>query len=199
MTTIYSKLATAKQQISQTKMEKLWKWYWYNYFTPEQVAILVQKACDDNGLVTLFSLKRNEYWEYGILKVVDKESGESIEIEWATCIPEIKWTNMAQQIGGCLTYTERYLKQSLFWIVDNNLDLDCQQSKVNEKQEKKESTDEKPRFNKEQLEALKNDVEFVNKYDHSDKLITQILTKYRISNEMKWKIADVWAELYKNS
>ena len=56
---------------------------------------------------------------------------------------------------------------------------------MNEKQEKKESTDEKPRFNKEQLEALKNDVEFVNKYDHSDKLITQILTKYRISNEMK--------------
>ena len=195
MTTIYSKLATAKQQISQTKMEKLWNWYWYKYFTPEQVAILVQKACDDNKLVTLFSLKRNEYWEYWTLKLVDTESWESIEIECATEIPEIKWTSKAQQYGGCLTYCERYLKQSLFWIVDNNLDLDYQQSEQNKKQEKKETPAEKPRFNKEQLDDLRNNVDFVKKYDHSEKLIEQIETKYRVSKEMKWKIADVWAEL----
>jgi hypothetical protein len=62
-TTIYKKLAKAKQEIANTKMEKAGKNSFsnYSYFTPEQVSILVQKACDDNGLITLFSLKRNEY------------------------------------------------------------------------------------------------------------------------------------------
>lgn len=123
---VYSKLANAKKQIANTKMEKAWKNSFsnYNYFTPEQVAQLVQKACEDNGLITLFSLKRNEYWEYGVLQIIDTEKWEQIEIEWATAIPEIKATNVAQQIGGCMTYTERYLKMSAFWIIDNNLDFD---------------------------------------------------------------------------
>ena len=124
--TIYEKLANAKQQIAETDMKKSGKNSFsnYEYFTPEQVSILVQKACNTCGLVTLFSLKRNEYWEYWLLKVVDVESWESIEVEWATAIPEIKATNVAQQIWGCMTYTERYLKMSLFWIIDNNLDFD---------------------------------------------------------------------------
>lgn len=124
--TIYEKLANAKQQIANTDMKKAGKNSFsnYSYFTPEQVSILVQKACDSCGLITLFSLKRNEFWEYGLLKVVDVESWESIEVEWATAIPEIKATNVAQQIWGCMTYTERYLKMSLFGIIDNNLDFD---------------------------------------------------------------------------
>ena len=42
----------------------------------------------------------------------------------ASAIPEIKATNIAQQLGGCVTYTERYLKMSLFGITDNQLDFD---------------------------------------------------------------------------
>lgn len=124
--TVYSKLAKAKSDIANTKMEKLWKNSFsnYNYFTPEQVAQLVQKACEDNGLITLFSLKRNEYWEYGVLSIIDIDEGWEVVVEWATAIPEIKATNVAQQIGGCMTYTERYLKMSAFWIIDNNLDFD---------------------------------------------------------------------------
>lgn len=124
--TVYTKLAKAKADIANTKMEKAGKNSFsnYNYFTPEQVAILVQKACDDNWLITLFSLKRNEYWEYGELRIIDTDNWDTITLEWATAIPEIKATNVAQQIGGCMTYTERYLKMSAFGIIDNNLDFD---------------------------------------------------------------------------
>lgn len=124
--TIYEKLAKAKQQIANTEMKKAGKNSFsnYDYFTPEQVSMLVQKACDDNWLITLFSLKRNEFWEYGVLTVIDVAEGWEITVEWATAIPEIKATNVAQQIWGCMTYTERYLKMSLFWIVNNDLDFD---------------------------------------------------------------------------
>ena len=54
----------------------------------------------------------------------DIDTGNSIEYIMATAIPEIKATNIAQQLGGCVTYTERYLKMSAFGIVDNNLDPD---------------------------------------------------------------------------
>ena len=61
---------------------------------------------------------------YGRLTVYDLESGEKLTAEMATAIPEIKATNIAQQLGGCVTYTERYLKMSLFGITDNQLDFD---------------------------------------------------------------------------
>jgi len=66
MMTIYEKLAKAKQQIANTEMKKAGKNSFsnYDYFTPEQVSMLVQKACDDNKMITLFSLKRNEFGEY---------------------------------------------------------------------------------------------------------------------------------------
>ena len=54
--TIYEKLGNAKQQIANTEMKKAGKNSFsnYEYFTPEQVSILVQKACDTCGLITLF-------------------------------------------------------------------------------------------------------------------------------------------------
>ena len=213
MTTIYSKLASAKAQISQTKMEKLWNGYGYKYFTPEQVNMLVQKACEDNKLVTLFSLKRNEYWEYGVLKLVDTENGESLEIECATEIPEIKWTTKAQQYWGCLTYCERYLKQSLLWISDNSLDLDFQQSEVNKKADgskswvsswatSKESSkdntqvnkaeDEKPRFNKENLDKF---VPIAKQYKTADDALKEIRSYYKISKDNEWKIRKLYENL----
>lgn len=63
----------------------------------------------------------------------------------ATAIPSITATNAAQQLGGCVTYTERYLKMTAFGISDNTLDLDSK------KQETKKETavaDEKKWLNK---------------------------------------------------
>lgn len=45
-------------------------------------------------------------------------------------MPEIKATNAAQQMGGCMTYTRRYMLMSLFGIVENALDFDSQDNRT---------------------------------------------------------------------
>lgn len=180
--TVYEKLASAKNNIACTKMEKWGKNSFsnYNYFTPEQVHKLVHDACDKNGLTTLFSLKRNEFGVYGELMIIDVESWEKIVVEWATAIPEIKATNVAQQIGGCMTYTERYLKMSAFGIIDNNLDFDTtENTKANNA---KKFTDAE--FKK--FEAIKW------QYKNGAEAIGVIETKYSIDPIMKAKVLSLY-------
>lgn len=204
MKNILKKLAEAKKNIASQKITKEWKNTYsnYSYFTPEQVSSIVQKACDEFKLFTKFDLIRDEQWIEWQLTIYDIESDENITFIWATAIPEIKATNVAQQIWWCMTYTERYLKMTAFWIADNSLDFDTTENtektvKAEKKAEKKSET-EKPRFNKEQLEALQHrdeeTINYLKKYETSDALIKNIETKYRISKEMKMKIADVRAE-----
>ena len=123
---IWQKLAAAKNEIKSSKMKKAGrnKFSNYDYFTPEQVENLVFTACMNQGLITTFSLVRNEFGETGYLKIFDIKTNDHIEFQMATAIPEIKATNIAQQLGGCVTYTERYLKMSAFGIVENSLDFD---------------------------------------------------------------------------
>ena len=126
MKELLNKLAAAKAEIKSTKLKKEGKNTYsnYEYFTPSQVELLVATACHNNKLLTSFDLIRNELGVYGRLTVYDLESGEKLTSEMASAIPEIKATNIAQQLGGCVTYTERYLKMSLFGITDNRLDFD---------------------------------------------------------------------------
>jgi len=126
MKELLNKLAAAKAEIKATKLKKEGKNTYsnYEYFTPSQIEFLVAAACHNNKLLTSFDLIRNELGVYGRLTVYDLESGEKLTAEMATAIPEIKATNIAQQLGGCVTYTERYLKMSLFGITDNQLDFD---------------------------------------------------------------------------
>lgn len=183
--TVYSKLAKAKNQIANTKMEKAGEnsFSKYKYFTPEQVAQLVQKACDENWLITVFSLKRNEYGEYGVLSVIDIDDWSEVAVEWATAIPEIKATNVAQQIGGCMTYTERYLKMSLFGIVDNNLDFDTTENTAKNAGWKKFTDTEYKKF-----EAIKDN------YSSWDEAIKAINTKYIIDDIMEAKVRSLYAK-----
>ena len=126
MKELLNKLASAKAEIKAAKLKKEGKNTYsnYEYFTPSQIEFLVASACHNNKLLTSFDLIRNELGVYGRLTVYDLESGEKLTAEMATAIPEIKATNIAQQLGGCVTYTERYLKMSLFGITDNQLDFD---------------------------------------------------------------------------
>lgn len=125
-TTIYKKLAEAKKLIANTKIEKQWEnsYNHFKYFTPEQVVKLVQEANEKCGLVNTFSLKRNEYWEFGVLTIIDIETGDKIEMECATTIPELKGAVSTQQLGWCLTYTYRYCLSISYGIVSNADDLD---------------------------------------------------------------------------
>ena len=126
MKELLNKLAAAKAEIKATKLKKEGEntYSKYSYFTPSQIEFLVATACHNNKLLTSFDLIRNDLGVYGRLTIYDLESGEKLATEMASAIPEIKATNIAQQLGGCVTYTERYLKMSLFGITDNQLDFD---------------------------------------------------------------------------
>jgi len=123
---IYKKILAAKQHISMSEMKKEgWNEYSkYHYFTPDQINKLVFLACQEASLLTLFSLKRDQFGEIGELTLIDLETFEKEVITMATAIPSITATNAAQQLGGCVTYTERYLKMTVFGISDNTLDPD---------------------------------------------------------------------------
>ena len=123
---LVEKLANAKREIKETKLKKEGenKFSNYKYFTPSQIELLVQQSCFNNRMVTKFDLLRDSLGVYGTLTIFDLDSEENLVFTMASAIPEIKATNIAQQLGGAMTYTERYLKTSAFGITDNNLDFD---------------------------------------------------------------------------
>jgi hypothetical protein len=145
---IYTKIAKAKKAIKETKLKKagLNTFSNYHYFTPEQIEQLVFDACEANGLLTKFDLHRNEIGTYGTLEIIEIETSEKVVYTMATAIPEIKATNIAQQLGGCVTYTERYLKQTAFGISENSLDFDSHDN-TPKSTKKAEQTDDKPWLN----------------------------------------------------
>lgn len=201
MKNIITKLAVAKQQVATEKNAKAGKNSFsnYNYFTPEQVNSIVQKVCDNCWLLTKFDLKRNEYGVFGTLTVYDIESGESLEFESATAIPEIKATNVAQQMGGCMTYTERYLKMTAFWIIDNSLDFDSDEQykargSVSWKTSKTDtpSTTQNPQgwFQK----AISNE-KFMLECRDEDDFIGKIKDKYDMDEIVEWQLRAKYKEV----
>lgn len=148
MKNLLTKLSNAKAAIKNSGAKKQGKndFSKYNYFTPEQVEQLVFDACLKEKLLTKFDLVRIDGEPTGQLNIYDLKTGDKITFEMATAIPEIKATNVAQQIGGCLTYTERYLKMTAFGIVENSLDFDTTEN--TERREKEPAqVDERPWLN----------------------------------------------------
>ena len=138
------KLLAARKHIKQSpiKREGSNDFSHYDYFTPDQVAMLVDDACQEVGLLTTFSLDKDENGHYGSLIIIDVENGDTLTSVMRTEMPEIKATNAAQQMGGLVTYTKRYMLMNEFDIVDNNLDFD---SKDNRPSAKKEEADAAPK------------------------------------------------------
>jgi hypothetical protein len=123
---VFKKLQQAKEKIKKSDLKKEGRneYSKYDYFTPEQVDKLVFEAAKEFNLFNSYQLKRTEFGLVAQLKVIDLDSGKSEIFEIATEIPEIKATNIAQQLGGAVTYSKRYLLMSTYDIVDNNLDFD---------------------------------------------------------------------------
>ena len=139
---VYKKINKCRVSIKNTTLKKAGynDYSNYSYFTPEQVDELVFKACQENDLFDRFDLVRNELGIDGILTIVDLDSGKSETFTMASDIPVLKATNITQQLGGAMTYTERYLKMSVFGIKDNTLDFDTpqKQAKSNNQTSKKD-------------------------------------------------------------
>jgi hypothetical protein len=143
MKELLKKLHAAKQQIKKTDLKKAGynEYSSFHYWTPEQIEDLVFEASTKNNLLTHFDLNRNDLGLYGQLDIYDLETGEKISYIMATAMPTITATNATQQLGGCMTYTERYLKMTAFGIHMNALDPDAQKP---EKQPTQNSTASKP-------------------------------------------------------
>lgn len=171
--TVNSKLLMARQIISKQPIKKKGTndYSEYDYFTPSQVSRLVLSACIETGLLTVFSLEKDEFGFFGKLQVIDIETNAKINFVMRTDVPTIKATNITQQFGGCETYTRRYLLMSAFDIADNNLDFDAKNNSTKNKQELKPKTEQWFKA----IEYLKKD----------GSLMENIEKKYFITSENK--------------
>lgn len=153
---ILEKLNEARAHIKASKIKKAGrnKFSEYDYFTPEQINQLVWEAEQATGLIHTFKLQRNEHGLHGILYITEIETGEYAEFIQATEIPAIKATNAAQQIGGAVTYTQRYMLMTAFDIADNSLDFDGKDNTKEQTKGKPPLQDE--RFNN-LIEIIKQD------------------------------------------
>ena len=158
---ILLKINEARQLIKKSDLKKSGRNTFsnYDYYTPEQVNKLVNDACQQVQLFNKFDLLRTELGLVAELTIFDLESEENVKFNIATEIPEIKATNVAQQLGGAVTYSERYLLMIAYDIKDNNLDFDSQKPKEEktkaqtEKEDNRDWLSEK-QFNK-ALELMK--------------------------------------------
>lgn len=196
MKNVLKKLFLAKASVSQMRNKKEWSnsFSKYEYFTPEQVNKIVQTVNDENWLFTAFSLKRNEFGVYGVLTVYDIESGESMDFEMASEIPDIKATVWTQQLGGCVTYTERYLLMSVYWIKDNSLDLDSDEMakarvKTTKKSESKKEWNPNWRFQK----AI-NAKDFMRQCLSEEDYIKKIKDKYEVDEIIEWQLRKAYQD-----
>jgi len=126
------KLFKARQTIREMDVKKKGRNTYsnYDYFTPEQISGMVAKVNNELELFTQFNLVRTELGLMARLSISDlKTEGDVLTFEIATEIPEIKATNVAQQLGGCVTYSERYLLMIAYDIKDNALDFDSQDNR----------------------------------------------------------------------
>jgi hypothetical protein len=134
---IYKKLAQARHIIQSSPLKKAGKNSYsdYEYFTPEQINLLVHQAENETGLIHLFTLEREPLGMVGTLSIINiDEPGEMIVFKQATEIPVIKAANITQQIGGAVTYTLRYMLMTAFSIADNSLDFDGKKIPITDKQ-----------------------------------------------------------------
>lgn len=136
---IYQKLQKCRDSIKNIKLEKKgWNDYSkYKYYLPEQVDELVYVACKEQNIFTKFDLLRNEFGLYGQLTIINLEKpDDNISFYAATEMPAIKATNASQQMGGAMTFVNRYLLMFAFDIVENSLDFDSQKpdKKISEKE-----------------------------------------------------------------
>lgn len=126
---LYQKLDKARELVRNTKHKKSGRNTYsnYDYFTPEQVELIVAEVCQETKMLPLCSLKRNEHGIYQEMSLVNLEdtSETPLVFELATVQGALKATNETQQMGGTDTYSERYIKMKVFQIKDNNLDFDA--------------------------------------------------------------------------
>jgi hypothetical protein len=131
MKNVLEKLKQARDIIKSSDLKKSGRndYSKFDYYTPEQVESLVDKACNETNSIVLCNLKADEFGLFQTLDFIDLDSEEKLSFEMRTKHGSITATNETQQMGGTDTYSERYIKMKVFQIKDNNLDIDSQDNR----------------------------------------------------------------------
>lgn len=177
MKTVLKKILNVRDAIKNTSIKKLGRneFSKYDYFTPEQIDQLTFIECKKQGLFNKYDLKRTELGLIATMIVFDIEGEDALNFELAMEIPEIKATNISQQLGGAMTYSKRYLLMNIYDISDNSLDFDSQEP--SKKQSAKTETNTEKQWLNPKTEQWTKAVAFL-KEGHK---IDEIKKKYNIS------------------
>jgi len=191
----------------------------YNYRSCEDIIEAVKPLLAEQKLVLNISDEIVLIWDRYYVKanavVVDLDwKPLSVSTGYAREEETKKWMDWSQITGASSSYARKYALNWLFaiddWVDSDRTNKWDWNSEVKAKKEVKKSegsevqnkveksdtqdTDEKPWFNKPELERLKGNKEYLEKFESSDALITDIQKYYKVSSKMKMDIADVWAE-----
>ena len=153
----------------------------FDYYTPEQVEKLVDKACKETNTIVVCNFKADEFGLFQTLDFIDLDSDEKLSFEMRTKHGSISATNETQQMGGTDTYSERYIKMKVFQIKDNNLDIDSQDNRAKKEPTKKQlSISEIINFIRKAkganvIEEIIKKVEKMNLTDPQRKIINNVL------------------------
>ena len=191
----------------------------YNYRSCEDIIEAVKPLLAEQKLVLNISDEIVLIWDRYYVKanaiVVDLDwKPLAVSTGYAREEETKKWMDWSQITGASSSYARKYALNWLF-AIDDWVDSDKtnkwewntevkakkevkkpEGSEVQNKVEKSDTqdADEKPWFNKPELERLKGNKEYLEKFESSDALITDIQKYYKVSAKMKIDIADVWAE-----
>ena len=187
---IYQKIQAVKSGILKANLKKSWKnaFAKFDYYELSDIMPTIIELCNQWWLYTHITFS-NEVATLTILNCEKPE--ETVQFQSPMRELELKWANAVQSLWWIQSYQRRYLYLMAFDISENDM-FDAVSWKEETKKEKK---DETKWFNKEDLERLQGNTEYLKKFATSDDLIKDIQKYYWVSKEMKLKIADVRANV----
>lgn len=188
-TSLFLKIQAIKCELMEMNLKKSWKnsHAWFDYYELADILPAIVKLCYQYKVFSRIVFNN----ENAVLELVNIEN----PTETATYTSpmrdiELRWCQPIQWLWAVETYQRRYLFLNAFDIVESDT-LDAVAWDEKKQAPKKETK----RFNKEQLQKLSSNVEYLKKFTTSDDLIKDIQKLwYSISKEMKMSIADVRAD-----
>lgn len=130
---IYEKITNIKNDFLKENVKKSGrnKFANYTYYELADITPVLIELCKKYGIFTKFSYTKDE----ATLEIVNIENPNEREIYTSPMEElELKGCNKIQALGGCETYSRRYLYMSAFDIIEN----DMFDAVVNEEKEPKE-------------------------------------------------------------
>lgn len=186
---LFMKIQTVKSKLLQANLKKSWKnsHAWFKYYELWDFLPAIVELCKENRLFTQVLFDDAT----ATLLIIDCDDPTQ-QILYTSPMREVelKWCQPIQALWAIETYQRRYLYLNAFDIVENDT-LDAVAWDEKEKKEEKEIKT----FGDEDLERLKAKTDYLKKFTTSDDLLKDVQKFYEVSNEMKMKIADVWAEV----